>query len=78
MSMGAPRISTQGRGDTTGVFSDTLSWLHGAPSLKFGGRVPAFYNDVTALDTGALRFADAAHFIWVMPIVFRLRKQRIG
>jgi hypothetical protein len=63
LSMGGPQGFPQGRGDTTGVFSDTLSWLHGRHSFKFGGEYRRFYNNVIALDTGALRFADVAHFI---------------
>ena len=63
MSMGGPQMFPQGRGDTTGVLSDTVSWLHGRHSLRIGGEYRRFYNDVIALDTGALRFADVAHFI---------------
>jgi len=63
LSLGGPQFFPQGRGDTTGVLSDTLSWLHGRHSLRIGGEYRRFYHDVIALDTGALRFADVPHFI---------------
>jgi hypothetical protein len=72
MSMGGPQNFPQGRGDTTGVFSDTLSWLHGRHSFKFGGEYRRFYNDAIALDTGAFRFFDAAHFITGKANVFQI------
>ncbi len=28
----------QGRGDTTSVLSDTVSWVHGKHTIKFGGQ----------------------------------------
>jgi hypothetical protein len=52
----------QGRGDTTGVFSDTVSWLKGRHSLKFGGEVRRFYNNNFQQFVGFFRFADVANF----------------
>ncbi|MDQ2922377.1 MAG: hypothetical protein M3R52_12310, partial [Acidobacteriota bacterium] len=47
INMGGPAGFPQGRSDTTFVFSDTLSYLHGNHSLKFGGELRRFYNNNT-------------------------------
>src|SRR3989454_2423514 len=62
LNFGGPSGFPQGRGDTTGVFSDTLSWLRGRHSLKFGGEGPRFYHNNVALDTRPLLFPDVPSF----------------
>src|SRR5262249_32514505 len=44
-NIGGPAGFPQGRGDTTAVVSDTLSYLHGRHSFKFGGELRRFYNN---------------------------------
>ncbi len=63
LNFGGPGGFPQGRGDTTAVFSDTLSWQRGRHGLKFGGEVRRFYNDNFNLDTGTFTFANANSFI---------------
>lgn len=62
-NIGGPSNFPQGRADTTIVLSDTLSYLRGKHSLKFGGEWRRFYNNNFNLDTGAFTFANANNFI---------------
>jgi hypothetical protein len=62
-NIGGPSGFPQGRADTTFVFSDTLSYLHGNHSFKFGGELRRFYNNNFNLDTGTFAFANVASFI---------------
>jgi len=62
-NMGGPAGFPQGRSDTTYVVSDTLSYLRGNHSLKFGGEVRRFYNNNTNRDTGTVTFANTAAFL---------------
>lgn len=52
----------QGRGDYTGVLSDTLSQLRGKHSLKFGGEVRRFNGNGFSGDNGTLTFSTVAGF----------------
>ena len=63
INMGGPTGFPQGRSDTTFVFSDTLSYLRGNHSLKFGGELRRFYNNNTNRDTGSFTFANTAAFL---------------
>jgi carboxypeptidase family protein/TonB-dependent receptor-like protein len=58
LNIGGPSNFPQGRSDTTAVFSDTLSYLRGAHSFRFGGEFRRFYNNNFTLDPGAFTFAD--------------------
>ena len=60
---GAERNFPQGRGDLTAVVGDTLNYIRGAHSLKFGFEFRDFRNDNFATDPGALTFNTTAHFI---------------
>lgn len=62
-NIGGPAGFPQGRADTTLVLSDTLSYLHGDHSFKFGGEVRRFYNNNFNLDTGTFAFANVNSFI---------------
>ena len=62
-NMGGPAGFPQGRSDTTFVGSDTLSYLHGSHSFKFGGEFRRFYNNNTNRDTGTFTFANMAAFL---------------
>jgi outer membrane receptor protein involved in Fe transport len=63
LNFGGPTGFPQGRSDTTYVFSDTLSYLRGAHSFKFGGEFRRFLNNNFNLDTGALGFANVNNFL---------------
>src|SRR5262249_35630236 len=45
MQFGGINGFPQGRGDTAYQFSDTLSWIHGRHSFKFGGELRRFRNN---------------------------------
>ncbi len=60
---GAERNFPQGRGDLTAVVGDTLNYIRGAHSLKFGFEFRDFRNDNFATDPGILTFNTTAHFI---------------
>ncbi|MEP6569774.1 MAG: carboxypeptidase regulatory-like domain-containing protein [Acidobacteriota bacterium] len=62
LNFGGPGGFPQGRADTGFVLSDTVSYLHGNHSLKFGGEWRRFFNNNSNLDTGAFTFATAANF----------------
>ena len=47
----------------TVVLSDTLNWLHGNHSFKFGGEGRRFYNNNFTLDTGQFVFPNLASFL---------------
>jgi Carboxypeptidase regulatory-like domain/TonB dependent receptor len=54
----------QGRGDTTFHYSDTLGWIHGKHSLKFGAEFRRFRNNNTNGGTGGIiNFASLATFL---------------
>jgi carboxypeptidase family protein len=57
-NIGGPAGFPQGRSDTTAVLSDTLSYLRGAHSFRFGGEFRRFYNNNFTLDPGTFTFAD--------------------
>jgi hypothetical protein len=62
-NLGGPTGFPQGRSDTTFVFSDTLNYLRGNHSFRFGGEWRRFYNNNTGKDTGSFTFANMAAFI---------------
>ncbi len=62
-NLGGPFNFPQGRADTTYVVSDTLSYLRGKHSLKFGGEWRRFYNNNFTLDTGQFAFPNVNSFI---------------
>jgi hypothetical protein len=63
LNFGGPAGFPQGRSDTTFVLSDTLSYLHGNHSFRFGGELRRFYNNNTNKDTGSFAFANMAAFL---------------
>lgn len=62
LNIGGPSNFPQGRSDTTYVLSDTLSYLRGKHSFKFGGEVRRFYNNNFNLDTGTFTFFNVGNF----------------
>jgi hypothetical protein len=62
INIGGPSNFPQGRSDTTFVTSDTLSYLRGTHSFKFGGEFRRFYNNNFTLDTGTFGFGSVAAF----------------
>jgi Carboxypeptidase regulatory-like domain/TonB dependent receptor len=63
LNFGGPTGFPQGRSDTTYVVSDTLSYLRGNHSFRFGGEWRRFYNNNTGKDTGSFTFANMAAFL---------------
>jgi hypothetical protein len=62
-NLGGPAAFPQGRSDTTFVVSDTLNYLRGKHSLKFGGEWRKFLNNNFTLDPGTFTFANVNTFI---------------
>lgn len=62
LQFGDERGFPQGRGDTTAVLADTLSYIVGRHSLKFGGEFRDFRNDNFNGDPGQLVFNTSALF----------------
>src|SRR5229473_4486895 len=56
LGFGGPTGEPQGRGDTTGVLNDTLSWLKGRHTFAFGGEIRRAYNNNIAENVGSFTF----------------------
>jgi len=63
LTFGDERAFPQGRGDTTSVLADNLSWVHGRHSFKFGGEYRDFRNGNFNGDPGQLVFNNPTDFI---------------
>src|SRR5262249_2093385 len=72
VNLGGPGGFPQGRGDTTAVFSDTLSYIRGKHSFKFGGEFRRFYNNNFSSDTGNLGFLNVTDFANGAPNAFSI------
>jgi hypothetical protein len=62
-NIGGPQNFPQGRADTTVVVSDTVSYLRGNHSFRFGGEFRRFYNNNFTLDSGLFTFPNMDAFI---------------
>jgi outer membrane receptor protein involved in Fe transport len=62
-NLGGPAGFPQGRADMTVVLSDTVSYLRGNHSFKFGGEARRFYNNNFTLDTGQFTFPNVNLFL---------------
>ncbi|MBB6144749.1 hypothetical protein HNQ77_002705 [Silvibacterium bohemicum] len=63
LNFGGPSAQPNGRFDTTGIFSDTLSWNYGKHTIKTGGEFRRFINDNLSQTAGTLTFSTTANFI---------------
>jgi hypothetical protein len=62
LNFGGPSINPSGRGDTTFVVSDVVSYLLGPHSIKFGGEFRQFLNNNFRQATGSFNFPTIASF----------------
>ena len=56
LGFGGPTGEPQGRGDTTAVLNDGLSWLKGRHTFDFGGEIRRAYNNNIAFNVGSFTF----------------------
>jgi hypothetical protein len=63
LNFGGPSTQPSGRGDTTFVVADTLSWLLGRHSIKLGGEYRKFLNNNFRQGTGSFNFPTVAAFL---------------
>jgi hypothetical protein len=63
LGFGGPTGEPQGRGDTTAVLNDTLSWLKGRHSFAFGGEIRRAYNNNIAENVGSFTYSTLANFL---------------
>jgi len=63
LGFGGPTGEPQGRGDTTVVLNDTLSWLRGRHTFAFGGEIRRAYNNNIAENVGSFTFTTVANFL---------------
>ncbi len=63
LNFGGPSGFPQGRGDSSGVLSDTVSWLVGKHSIAFGFEFRRFINDNYGNDPGTFTFSTVNDFI---------------
>lgn len=62
-NIAGPAGFPQGRGDTSVVFSDTLSYQRGRHSLKMGGEFRRFFNNNFSRNPGTFNFATVDAFL---------------
>ncbi|MHB8500787.1 MAG: TonB-dependent receptor [Candidatus Acidiferrales bacterium] len=60
---GGPNGEPQGRGDTTAVLNDSLSWLKGRHTFVFGGEIRRAYNNNIAENVGSFFFTTFSNFL---------------
>ena len=63
LNLGGPANQPSGRGDTTFVVANTLSWLVGPHSLKLGGEYRQFFNNNFRHTTGSFNFPSITAFL---------------
>jgi Carboxypeptidase regulatory-like domain len=63
LNFGGPAAQPSGRGDTTLVVADNVSWLSGRHSLKLGGEYRQFLNNNFRQGTGSFSFPTVASFL---------------
>jgi hypothetical protein len=63
LNFGGPSGFPQGRGDTTVVISNTLNYLRGKHSFRFGGELRRFYNNNFSRNVGTFSFASPTQFL---------------
>src|SRR5712664_1681884 len=56
LGFGGPTGEPQGRGDTTIVLNDGLSWLRGRHTFAFGGEIRRAYNNNIAFNIGSFTY----------------------
>jgi outer membrane receptor protein involved in Fe transport len=62
-AFGGPTGEPQGRGDTTVVLNDGLSWLKGRHTFNFGGEIRRAYSNNLAENVGSFTFNTMANFL---------------
>jgi hypothetical protein len=63
LGFGGPTGEPQGRGDTTVVLNDGLSWLKGKHAFVFGGEIRRSYNNNIAFNIGTFTFSSVSTFL---------------
>ena len=63
LEFGGPSGFPQGRFDTTGVFSDTLTWNVGKHSVRAGGEYRRVISDSFSQTPGTITFSNTTDFI---------------
>jgi hypothetical protein len=62
-AFGGPTGEPQGRGDTTVVLNDGLSWLKGRHTFNVGGEIRRAYSNNLAENVGSFTFNTMANFL---------------
>jgi carboxypeptidase family protein/TonB-dependent receptor-like protein len=63
LGFGGPTNEPQGRGDTTVVLNDAVSWLRGKHTVVFGAELRRAYNNNIAFNIGSLTYSSLANFL---------------
>jgi hypothetical protein len=63
LNFGGPAGLPSGRGDTTFAAADTLNWMFGRHSLKFGGEFRQALNNIFRRSSGSFNFSSVAAFL---------------
>jgi hypothetical protein len=63
IGFGGPLGEPQGRGDTTVVLNDAVSWLKGRHTFTFGAELRRAYNNNIAFNVGSLTYPSLNNFL---------------
>jgi Carboxypeptidase regulatory-like domain len=78
LNFGGPSAFPQGRFDTTGIFSDTLSWTLGKHTIRTGGEFRRFIGDSYSQTAGTLTFNTTANFANGLATAFTVTPQQVS
>jgi hypothetical protein len=78
LNFGGPSGFPQGRFDTTGVFSDTLSWTRGKHTVKAGGEFRRFIGDSFSQTPGTIVFSSANNFTQGLATSFNVTPTQVS
>ena len=63
LGFGGPLQEPSGRGDTTVVLNDGVSWLKGRHTIMFGAELRRAYNNNIAFNIGSITYSSQANFL---------------
>ena len=78
LNFGGPSGFPQGRFDTTGIVSDSLSITRGKHTIKTGGEFRRFVGSSYSQDTGSISFSNVNNFIAGLANTFSVTPQNVN
>ncbi len=78
LNFGGPAGFPQGRFDTTGIVSDSVSITRGKHTIKTGGEFRRFVGSSYSQDTGSISFSNVNNFIAGLANTFAVTPQNVN